>query len=154
MQGGEVKRKSAMKHSWWQSFQPPLEQFLKSNLYILYVFSKIRKSTIQFFKRFMNRSWNEEFRAIGSRSLQAEGQFRRAAKSTFGCEMISQPSCSSAKFRSHFVRLWNSPESFPIFATDIFCYFASDIWCLNPNFLLVIHQLKDSLVVKQEQKGE
>ena len=98
MQGGEVKRISAMKHSWWQSFQPLLEHFLKSNLYMLYVVSKIRKSTIQCFKRFTNRSWNEEVRAIGSRSLQAEGQFRRAAKSAFGCEMISQPFCAPAKF--------------------------------------------------------
>nr|CAN64761.1 hypothetical protein VITISV_033532 [Vitis vinifera] len=80
----------------------------------------IKKSTIQYFKRFTNRSSNEEVRAIGSRSLQAEGQFRRAAKSAFGCEMISQPSCFSAKFRSHFVRLRNSPECFQIFATDFF----------------------------------
>ena len=102
------KEKSAMNHSWWQSFQQLLEHFLKSNLYMLYFVSKIRKSTIQFFKRCTNRSWNEEVRAIGSRSLQAEGQFRRAAKSAFGCEMISQPSCLSAKwFRSHLVCLRN-----------------------------------------------
>ncbi|KAL6318103.1 hypothetical protein AAG906_035248 [Vitis piasezkii] len=63
----------------------------------------------------------------------SEGQFRRS------CEMISQPSCSSAKFRSHFVRLRNSPEY---------------ICCLNPNSLLVIHQLDDSLVVKQEYRGK
>nr|CAN62575.1 hypothetical protein VITISV_008481 [Vitis vinifera] len=72
-----------------------------------------------------------------------------AAKSAFGCEMISQPSCSSAKFRSHFVRLRNSPECFQIFATIVFCYFASDICCLNANSLLVTHQLDDSLVVEQ-----
>ena len=29
-----------------------------------------------------------------------------------GCEIISQPSYTSAKFRSHFVRLQNSPECF------------------------------------------
>ena len=80
MQGGEVKKISAMKHSWWQSFQPLLEHFLKFNLYMLYVVLKIRKSTIQCFKRFANQSWNEEVRANVSRSLQAEGQFRRAAK--------------------------------------------------------------------------
>ena len=91
MQGGEVKKISAMKHSWWQSFQPLLEHFLKSNLYMLYFVSKITKSKIQCIKRFANRSWNEEVRAIGSRSLQAEGQFRRAAKS----------------FRSHLVCLRN-----------------------------------------------
>ena len=95
MQGGEVKRISAMKHSWWQSFQPLLEHFLKSNLYILYVVSKIRKSTIQCFKRFANRSWNKEVRAIGSRSLQAEGQFRshlvclrNFAAILCGCEIL------------------------------------------------------------------
>ena len=154
MQGGEVKRESTLKHSWWQSFQPLLEYFLKSNLCMLYVVSKIGKSTIQCFKRFANQSWNEEVRANGSRSLQAEGQFCRAAKSAFGCEMISQPSCSSAKFRSHFVRLRNSPECFQIFATNVFGYFASDICCLNPNSLLVIHQLDDSLVVKQEYRGK
>ncbi|KAL6321565.1 hypothetical protein AAG906_021804 [Vitis piasezkii] len=49
------------------------------------------------------------------------------------------PSCSSAKFRSHFVRLRNSPEY---------------ICCLNPNSLLVIHQLDDSLDVKQEYRGK
>ena len=109
------KEKSAMKHSWWQSFQPLLEHFLKSNLYMLYVVSKIRKSIIQCFKRFANRSWNEEVRAIGRRSLQAEGQFCRAAKSAFGCE-ISQPFCAPAKFS------W----SFPIIATDIVIYFSLD----------------------------
>lgn len=114
MQGGEVKRESTLKHSWWQSFQPLLEYFLKSNLCMLYVVSKIGKSTIQCFKRFANQSWNEEVRANGSRSLQAEGQFRRAAKSAFGCEInlrlrndfaailfvceISQPFCAPAKF--------------------------------------------------------
>ncbi|RVW66835.1 hypothetical protein CK203_065797 [Vitis vinifera] len=77
-----------------------------------------------------------------------------AAKSAFGCEMISQPSCSSAKFRSHFVRLRNSPECFQIFATIVFCYFASDICCLNSNSLLVIHQLDDSLVVEQGCRGK
>ena len=115
MQGGEVKRESTLKHSWWQSFQPLLEYFLKSNLCMLYVVSKIGKSTIQCFKRFANQSWNEEVRANGSRSLQAEGQFRRAAKSAFGCE-ISQPFCAPAKFS------W----SFPIVATDIVRYFSLD----------------------------
>ena len=53
-----------------------------------------------------------------------------------------------AKFRSHLARLRNSPECFQIFATNIFRFFASDIWCLNPHFLLVTHQLYDSLVIK------
>ena len=41
------KEKSAMKHFLWQSCQPLLEHFLKSNLGILYVVSKLRKSEIQ-----------------------------------------------------------------------------------------------------------
>ena len=61
---------------------------------------------------------------------------------------------SAAKFRSHFVRLRNSPECFQIFATIVFCYFASDICCLNANSLLVIHQLDDSLVVEQGCRGK
>ena len=32
--------------------------------------------------------------------------------------------------------------------TDILGYFALDIWCLNPQTLLVTHQLQDSLVIK------
>ncbi|RVW88251.1 hypothetical protein CK203_038636 [Vitis vinifera] len=47
-----------------------------------------------------------------------KANFAGLPKSAFGCEMISQPSCSSAKFRSHFVRLRNSPECFQIFATN------------------------------------
>ena len=141
MQGGEAKRNLSWSIFWWHSCQPLFEYFQKSNLCMLYVVSKLRKSEIQCFKRCVIRSWNEGVTAIGIRSLQAEGQFRKATKSAFGCEMISQPSCSSAKFRSHFVHLRNSPECFQIFAIDIFWYFASDIWCLNPNSLLVIHQL-------------
>ena len=71
-----------------------LEHLLELNLCILYFVSKLGKSAIQRFKRYMNRSWNEEVRAIGSRSHQVEDQFRRlrnhkvmAGKSAFGCEM-------------------------------------------------------------------
>ena len=99
------KEKSAMKHPWWQSCQPLLEHFLKSNLYMLYVVSKIRKSIIQCFKRFANQSWNEEVRAIGRRSLQAKGRILHSVtKSPFCCEMISQPFCTV---------LWIFPWSFP-----------------------------------------
>ena len=131
------KEKSVMKHSWWQSFQPLLEHFLKSNLCILYVVSKLRKSTIQFFKRCMIQSWNEGVTAIASRSLQAEGRMLH------GCEIslwlrkccpfaakISQPFCTVQR---------NFSWSFPIFATDILRFFALDIWCLNPQTLLVTH---------------
>ena len=88
------KEKSAMKHSWWQSCQPLLEHFLKSNLCMLYVVSKLRKSIIQCFKRFIIWSWNEGFTAIASRSLQAEGRFLQ------GYEI----SLLLREFRSHFAQ--------------------------------------------------
>ena len=89
------KEKSAIKHSWWQSCQPLLEHFLKSNLCMLYVVLKLRKSKIQGFKRYTIWSWNEGVTAIASRSLQAEGRIlHSAAKSPFCCEMISQPFCT------------------------------------------------------------
>ena len=107
-----------------------LEHLLELNLCMLYVVLKLRKSAIQPFKRYTIWSWNEEVGAIGSRLHQAKGQFcrlpnhkRMAAKSAFGCEIISQPSCSFAKFRSHFVHLRNSLECFQIFATNIFLIF-------------------------------
>ena len=82
------KEKSAMKHSWWQLCQTLLEHFLESNLFMLYVVSKLRNSTIQCFKRCMIQSWNEGVTAIGSRSLQAKGRFCTAAKSALGCENV------------------------------------------------------------------
>ena len=98
-----------MKHFLWQSCQPLLEQFMKSNLYMLYVISKLRKSKIQCFKWCTIRSWNEGVIAIASRSLQAEGRIlHSAAKSPFCCEMISQPFCTV---------LWISPWSFPSFGS-------------------------------------
>ena len=49
---------------------PHLEYFLESISYILYVFSKPRKSGIQRFKQYTNWSWNEGVIAIGSQSHQ------------------------------------------------------------------------------------
>ena len=79
-----------------RNYWTPLEHFLELNLCILYVVLKLGKSSIQCFKYFTNQSGNEEVRAIGSRSHQAEGQFRRlwnqplAAKSQGdGCELVS-----------------------------------------------------------------
>ena len=126
-----------------------LEHFLEFISCILYVFSKLGKSGIQRFKRGMNRSWNEEVIAIGSQSRQAEGQFRSceislwlrnhkviAAKSAFGCEMKA---FNLRNFVAHLACLRNSLECFQIFATDCFRFFSSDIYCLNPHSLLVIH---------------
>ena len=62
---------------------------------MLYTISKLRKSTIQCFKRCTIRSWNEEVSAIVSQSLQAEGSILQSvAKSPFCCEVISQPFCT------------------------------------------------------------
>ena len=68
---------------------------MKSNWCILYTISKLRNSTIQFFKRCAIWSWNEEVAAITSQSLRAEGSIlQSAAKSPFCCEVISQPFCT------------------------------------------------------------
>ena len=105
MQGGEAKRNLPWSNFLWQSCQTLLEHFLKSNLYMLYVVSNLRKPKIQCFKRYTIRSWNEGVTSIASWSLQAEGRIlHSAAKSPFCCEMISQPFCTV---------LWISPWSFP-----------------------------------------
>ena len=82
------KEEPVMKHSWWHSCQTLLEYFLESNLCMLYVISKLKKSIIQCFKRCTIWSWNEGLTAIGSRSLQAKGKFCTAAKSPFCCENV------------------------------------------------------------------
>ena len=57
--------------------------------------SKLRKSTIQCFKRCIIRSWNEEVTAIASQSLRAEGSILQSvAKSPFCCKVISQHFCT------------------------------------------------------------
>ena len=62
---------------------------------MLYTISKLRKSTIQCFKRCAIRSWNEEVAAITSQSLRAEGSILQSvAKSPFCCEVIPQPFCT------------------------------------------------------------
>ena len=53
-----------------------LENFLESIIYILYIISKLGKSGVQHFKRFANRSWNEEVMAIWRQLHQAGGSFR------------------------------------------------------------------------------
>ena len=52
------------------------EHFLESISCILYVVSKLEKSWIQCFKRYINQSWNEEVIAIGSQLHQAKSWFR------------------------------------------------------------------------------
>ena len=60
-----------------------------------------------------------------------------AAKSAFGCEMET---FSLRNFTAHLACLQNPPKCFQIFSTDSFRFFSSDICCLNPHSLLVIHQ--------------
>ena len=91
MQVGEAKRNLPWSNFLWQSCQPLLEHFLKSNLCMLYVVSKLRKSEIQCFKWYAIRSWNEWVTAVGSQTPQAESQLRSAAKSAFCYEVILQP---------------------------------------------------------------
>ena len=100
------KEKSAMKHSWWQSCQPLLEHFLKSNLCMLYVISKLRKSIIQCFKRCAIRSWNEGVTAIASRSLQAKGRILH------GCEI-------TLLLRNDFAAILHSATKFLLKFLDI-----------------------------------
>ena len=100
------KEKSAMKHSWWQSCQPLLEHFMESNLYMLYVVSKLRKSTIQCFKWCAIRSWNEGVTAIGSRLLQAEGRILH------GCEI-------TLLLRNHFAAILHNAMKFLLKFPDI-----------------------------------
>ena len=110
------KEEPAMKHSWWQSFQPLLEYFLEFNLCMLYVVSKLRKSKIQCFKRCAIRSWNEGVTAIVSRSLQAEGRFLH------GCENLV---LLLRKFRSHFAQCTGVLLKLPDICDrhfEIFCF--------------------------------
>ena len=81
MQGGEAKINLPWSILEDSHCHPLLEHFLKLNLFILYVFSKLGKLAIQYFKQCTIQSWNEGVTTIGSRALKAEGQFRRAAKS-------------------------------------------------------------------------
>ena len=56
-------------------------------------------------------------------------------------------------FRRSCFNLRNPPMCSQIFATHSFRFFSSsNICCLNPYFLLVIHQSQDSLVRKQEAR--
>ena len=120
-----------------------------SSNYAYYVVSKLGKSAIQRYKRCMIRSWNKGVTTIGSRSHQAEGQFHGlriqplAAKSQEDGREISlwlrNGVLHAAKFCSHLARLRNSPEASRYLRPTFFRFFASDIWCLNPQTLLVIH---------------
>ena len=136
MQGGEAKRNLLWSILEDSHCQPLLEHFLEFNLCILYVVSKLRKLVIQCFKRCMIQSWNEGVTAIGSQSLQVEGKFRTTAKSTLGCKMVSF-------LLRNFAALLHGCEIFlklpDIYDRHFLRYFALDIWCLNPQILLVIH---------------
>ena len=134
-----------------------LEHFLESISSILYVVSKLGKSSIQHFKWCTIWRWNEEDRAIESQSHQAEGQFGR---------LRNQPLVAKSQGDGYEISLWlrngdlqlakfRSPAceiSQPILhACEIHLSasrylrltlldFSSNICCLNPHYLLVIHQ--------------
>ena len=88
-----------------------LEHFLEPISCILYFVSKLRKSAIQRFKWCMNRSWNEEVRAIGTRSHQAKGQFRKLRNHKVVRVEWAMPRVA---IRSNFIRIpqedtWRTP---------------------------------------------
>ena len=94
------KEKSAMKHSWWQSCQPLLEYFLKSNLCMLYVVSKLRKLKIQCFKRCIIRSWNEGVQPLQSDHSKLKEEF---------CTALRNHHFVARWFRSLFVQCCGFP---------------------------------------------
>ena len=53
-----------------------LEHFLESILYILYIFSKLGKLKVQYFKWCTNQSWNEEVKVIWRKLHKVERSFR------------------------------------------------------------------------------
>ena len=88
-----------------------LEHFLESIIYILYIVSKLGKSGVQRFKRFANRSWNEEVMAIWRQIHQVGRSFRN---STYDFEIQLMNSKSTSKwhqFRIHPLPLWCSTSS-------------------------------------------
>ena len=104
-----------------QSSLALLEYFPKFIFYILYTISKLRKSTIQCFKRYVIRSWNEGVIAIASRSLQAEGRFLH------GCEI----SLLLWEFRSHFVQCTGVLLKLPDSCDRHFWIFFFRYFCIN-----------------------
>ena len=100
MEKGKQSKENRGQHL--QSSFALLEHFPKSIFYILYTISKLRKSRIQCFKRYMIRSWNEEVTATAinhSKVLRNQPFVAR----------ISQPFCTV---------LWISSWSYPIYAAS------------------------------------
>ena len=88
-----------------------LEHFLKSIIYILYIFSKLGKSAVQRFKRFANRSWNEEVMAIWRQLHQTGVSFRNYFETQL---MISKFNLWIRNpLRIHPLPLWCSASSTP-----------------------------------------
>ena len=93
-----------------------LEDFLESIVYIIYIFSKLRKSEVQRFKRFANQSWNEEVITIWRQCTKLEGHFEMISKfnlwfrnSTYDFEIQLMNSKSTSKwhqFRIHPLPFW------------------------------------------------
>ena len=135
------------KTGWWkqgtqlQSFIALLEHFPKSNFYILYTISKLRKSRIQQFKPCTIWSWNEKDRAFGRQLHQAEGQFRTMEIK------VRIPQSKVWEFRTPETNVLKLDISADSFSFDIFL-------CLNFHFLLVFSHSCNSLARKYPRKGK
>ena len=141
---GKQREKSNMKNSRGQQLLDTFGALPGAQFMHTIFLSKIEKSEIQRFKRCAIRSWNEEVGAIGSRLHQAKGQFRRlpnhkrmAAKSAFGCEMVSFSLRNFAAILHAYEILLSASRYLRPTLLD---FFSLDICCLNPHSLLVIHQ--------------
>ena len=116
-----------------QPFSALLEHFPKSIVYILYTISKLRKSTIQWFKPCMIWSWNEEDTDFERQLHQAEGQFRTPLFK------VRNPQSTVRQFRTPQtnMRNWNSAcENWiflpTLFSSDIFVFKFPFSPCIQP----------------------
>ena len=85
-----------------------LEHFLESIVYILYIVSKLRKSAVQLFKRYANRSWNKEVMAIWRQLRKVEGPFQNSTYEVeIQFEMTPILNSPTATFMFHLLYLGN-----------------------------------------------
>ena len=77
-------------------------------IYTLYIVSKLGKSGVQLFKRFANRSWNEEVMTIWKQLHKVEGSFRNHSEIQL---MNSKSTSKWHQFRIHPLPLWCSASS-------------------------------------------
>ena len=80
-----------------------LEHFLESILYILFIFSKLGKLKVQYFKQCTNQSWNEEVKVIWRKLHKVKGSFRNDLEIQL---MNSKSILKWHQFRIHPLPLW------------------------------------------------